>query len=93
MIRRREVGWTSLFQKGTGNRVDVARAELERVEAAFQRGEAFIRVLDIYGDRMTIRLGDFCMVAECTPAGYAAWRADDRAERADDKADDLVDGG
>jgi hypothetical protein len=60
-------GWTRVFFKGSGDWVDVAIGERDRLREAWKAAAAWISVVDPVGCEMDIKLAEVACIARVTP--------------------------
>lgn len=71
-------GFTVAFCKGTDMKYVLHRDCHDGLREAWMAGRSFHEVQDLYGDPLTIRLGDISAVGLCTPEGLARYEEEEQ---------------
>lgn len=87
MSLRREIGIISVYPR-SGDSYGAHPSEWSKVKDAWMAGKSFIETKNIYGDALVIKLACVEAIQLSSPEGMER----DRAESAEDRADDEIQG-
>lgn len=79
-VRERD-GYCNVIAK-SGEAVDIAASEFERVSELWDQGKSFAMTIDPYGDAMKVKLSDVWVITRNTPERIRMAQADNDVVRA-----------
>ena len=70
-------GYAVAWVKGGEGRFLIHRDCYERLLQAWIQGSAFVEVLDLYQESLTLKLGEVAAIGKATPRGVELYEADE----------------